>query len=102
MLKNKIILLLFTIIFLISFHPHQPQQKKKYNVLFIAVDDLNDWVGYLHSYPGVKTPNIDRLAKRGMIFTRAYCSAPICNASRASLLTGMRPSTSGVYQNFQP
>jgi len=102
MLRNKIILLLFTIIFLISFHPHQPQQKKKYNVFFIAVDDLNDWVGYLHSYPGVKTPNIDRLAKRGMIFTRAYCSAPICNPSRASLLTGVRPSTSGVYQNFQP
>lgn len=78
------------------------QEKKKYNILFIAVDDLNDWVGCYHSNPNVKTPNIDELAKKGMIFTRAYCSAPICNPSRASLLTGVRPSSSGVYNNAQP
>lgn len=78
------------------------QQKEKYNVLFIAVDDLNDWITPLKGYPGVKTPNIDRLAKKGMSFTRAYCSAPVCNPSRASLLTGVRPSTSGVYHNNQP
>ncbi len=78
------------------------QQKKSYNVLFIAVDDLNDWVAAYGKHPGVKTPNIDRLAKQGMLFTKAYCSAPSCNPSRASLLTGIRPSTSGVYFNDQP
>ncbi len=78
------------------------QKKEKYNVLFIAVDDLNDWISPLKGYPGVRTPNIDRLAKKGMNFTRAYCSAPVCNPSRTSLLTGVRPSTSGVYNNSQP
>lgn len=78
------------------------QQKKPYNVLFIAVDDLNDWAASYGTHPRVKTPNIDRLAKQGMLFTRAYCSAPSCNPSRTSLLTGVRPSTSGVYLNDQP
>lgn len=72
------------------------------NVLFIAVDDLNDWINPLGGYPRVRTPNLDRLAASGMLFTRAYCSAPACNPSRASLLTGVRPSTSGVYDNGQP
>ena len=74
----------------------------KPNVLFIAIDDLNDWVGCLGGHPDVKTPNMDRLAKRGVLFTHAYCSAPACNPSRASLLTGILPSTSGVYHNDQP
>ncbi len=75
----------------------------KMNVLFIAVDDLNDWTTFLGGYPGtVKTPNLDRLARRGVFFTRAYCSAPACNPSRASLLCGVRPSTSGVYHNSNP
>lgn len=72
------------------------------NVLFIAIDDLNDWIGCLGGHPDVKTPHIDRLADRGVLFTRAYCSAPACNPSRASLLTGILPSTSGVYHNDQP
>jgi len=72
------------------------------NVLFIAVDDLNDWIEGLGGYKGVKTPNLDRLTGRGQLFTRAYCSAPACNPSRASLMTGIRPSTSGVYFNPQP
>jgi arylsulfatase A-like enzyme len=72
------------------------------NVLFIAIDDLNDWIGCLGGHPDTKTPNIDRLARRGIVFTRCYCSAPACNPSRASLLTGVRPSTSGVYRNNQP
>jgi arylsulfatase A-like enzyme len=76
--------------------------KKRPNVLFIAVDDLNDWTGFLGGQPGAKTPNLDRLAARGMVFTRAYCSAPACNPSRASLMCGVRPSTSGVYHNNQP
>lgn len=69
------------------------------NVLFIAVDDLRDWVSHLEGHPQAKTPNIDRLAKRGVSFTRAYCSAPLCNTSRVSLLTGIAPSRSGVYGN---
>ncbi len=67
------------------------------NVLFIAVDDLNDWVGPLGGHPQVRTPNMDRLAKRGTTFLNAHCQAPLCNPSRTSLLTGLRPSTTGVY-----
>ena len=69
------------------------------NILFIAVDDLNDWVGHLGGHPQAKTPNIDRLARRGVSFTKAYASAPLCNPSRVSLLTGVFPSSSGVYGN---
>lgn len=72
---------------------------KRPNVLFIAVDDLNDWVGCLGGHPDARTPNIDRLAARGLLFERAYCPAPLCNASRASLLTGFHPSSTGVYRN---
>ncbi len=76
--------------------------KSQPNVLFISIDDLNDWVGCLGGHPDSKTPNIDRLAARGVNFTRAYCAAPVCNPSRASLMTGIRPSTHGVYENQQP
>ena len=69
------------------------------NVLFIAIDDLNDWVGHLGGHPQARTPNIDRLARMGVSFTKAYCSAPLCNPSRVSLLTGIEPSKSGVYGN---
>ncbi|MGQ9822458.1 MAG: sulfatase [Thermogutta sp.] len=72
------------------------------NVLFIAIDDLNDWTGFLGGHPQAKTPNLDALAKESLIFTRAYCSAPACNPSRASMLCGVRPSTSGVYHNDNP
>ena len=71
----------------------------KPNVLFIAVDDLNHWVGYLGRNPQTSTPNIDRLAARGVWFTRSYCAAPVCNPSRAALMSGLRPYTSGVYEN---
>lgn len=67
------------------------------NILFIAVDDLNDWVGPLGGHPAVKTPSIDRLAKRGTTFLNAHCQAPLCNPSRTSLLLGLRPSTTGIY-----
>lgn len=69
------------------------------NVLFIAIDDLNDWVGFMRNHPGVKTPNLDKLAKRGVAFTNAHCAAPACAPSRTALLTGLRPSTSGAYSN---
>lgn len=67
------------------------------NVVMIAIDDLNDWVGCLGGHPQAQTPHIDRLAKRGTLFTNAHCQAPLCNPSRTSLLTGLRPSTTGVY-----
>jgi len=76
-----------------------PAAEKKPNVLFIAIDDLRDWVGYLGHNPQAKTPNIDRLAKMGVSFTRSYCAAPVCNPSRAALMSGLRPFTSGVYDN---
>jgi arylsulfatase A-like enzyme len=74
---------------------------QKPNVLFIAVDDLNHWVGHLGRNPQTKTPNIDRLAKMGVTFTRAYCAAPVCNPSRAALMSGLRPGSTGVYDNGQ-
>ncbi|PAW91522.1 MAG: iduronate-2-sulfatase [Pedosphaera sp. Tous-C6FEB] len=73
----------------------------KPNVLFIAVDDLNHWVGHLGRNPQTRTPNIDRLAKMGVTFTRAYCAAPVCNPSRAALMSGRRPGETGVYDNGQ-
>lgn len=87
---------------LLACAPALAQSPPRPNVLFIAVDDLNDWVGVLGGHPDAKTPNIDRLAARGVLFTRAYCPAPACNPSRAALLTGLRPSTTGVYHNNQP
>ncbi|MDP3071660.1 MAG: sulfatase [Opitutaceae bacterium] len=77
----------------------------KPNVLFIAIDDLRDWVGYFDRNQQAKTPNFDRLAKLTTSFTRAYCASPSCNPSRAALMSGLRPSTSGVYENnidFRP
>lgn len=71
------------------------------NVLFISVDDMNDWVGCLGGYNGVQTPNIDRLAKRGALFANAHCASPLCNPSRTALLTGQRASTTGIYNNDQ-
>ncbi|MFO1094424.1 MAG: sulfatase [Planctomycetaceae bacterium] len=67
------------------------------SVLMIAVDDLNDWVGCLGGHPQAQTPAIDGLAARGVLFANAHCQAPLCNPSRASLLTGLRPSTTGIY-----
>lgn len=69
------------------------------NILFIVADDLNAWIGALGHHPQVKTPNIDRLARRGTLFTKAYCPAPYCNASRMAVFTGMHPSSTGIYQN---
>lgn len=79
-----------------------PLSASKPNVLLIAIDDLNDWVGCLGGHPQTKTPNIDRLAKRGVLFTNAHCQAPICNPSRTSIMYGLRPSNSGIYDNQTP
>ncbi len=67
------------------------------NILFIAVDDLNDWVSPLGGHPQAKTPNFDRLAAMGVTFTNAHCQSVLCNPSRTSVLTGMRPTSTGIY-----
>lgn len=72
------------------------------DVLFIAIDDLNDWTGCLGGHPQASTPHLDRLVARGTLFTNAQCAAPACNPSRAALMSGLRPFTTGVYQNDQP
>jgi arylsulfatase A-like enzyme len=80
--------------------PAQSQSTRP-NVLFLSVDDMNDWVGCLRGYPGVKTPNIDALAKRGVLFSDTHCAAPLCNPSRTALLTGRAPYKTGIYNNDQ-
>ena len=75
------------------------QDETPLDILFIAVDDLNDWVGVLAGHPQARTPHIDRLAARGMTFTNAHSPSPLCNPARTALLTGLRPATSGVYDN---
>ncbi|MEM7396267.1 MAG: sulfatase, partial [Verrucomicrobiota bacterium] len=70
---------------------------EKPNVLFIAIDDQNDWIGALGGHPQIQTPNIDALAERGTVFLNAHCQSPLCNPSRTSLMTGLRPSTTGIY-----
>ncbi len=71
------------------------------NILFIPIDDLNHWVGHLGRNPQTKTPNMDRLAAMGVSFDKAYCAAPACNPSRIALMSGLRPSTTGCYDNSQ-
>lgn len=73
--------------------------KARPNVLFIPVDDLNHWIGHLGRNQQTKTPHLDRLAKMGVTFSNAHCAAPICNPSRTALLSGIRPSTTGIYDN---
>ena len=71
------------------------------NVLFISIDDLNDWITPLGGHPQSRTPNLERLAREGVTFTRNYTASPACNPSRAALLTGLHPYTTGMYSNYQ-
>ncbi|YCM46906.1 sulfatase (plasmid) [Verrucomicrobiaceae bacterium 227] len=71
------------------------------NVLFISVDDLNDWIEPLGGHPQAKTPNFQRLAKQSVTFARNYCPSPGCNPSRSATMTGLHPSTTGMYTNYQ-
>ena len=71
------------------------------NIILVVAEDMGPRLG-AYGDAVAHTPNLDRLAKRATLFTRAYCQAPACNPSRASLMTGILPSTSGVYLNSQP
>ncbi|MGA9639188.1 sulfatase-like hydrolase/transferase, partial [Flavobacterium sp.] len=77
----------------------QAQEKPKPNILFIGVDDLRPELGCYGSDVAI-SPNLDKLASQGILFDKAYCQQAICGPSRASLLTGYRPETSGVYHNY--
>lgn len=72
------------------------------NVLFIAIDDLNDWIGCMQGHPQALTPNIDRLASRGVLFTNAHCAATACNPSRAAVFSGKMPWKTGIWSNTDP
>lgn len=86
-------LIAFSLLFAVSATAERP------NVLFIAVDDLNDYVGCLGGHPDAVTPNIDRFAAENMLFTNAHTAAPVCNPSRAAFLSGVAPHRSGIYHN---
>ena len=73
--------------------------EKQPNILFIAVDDMNDWIGPLGGLDIAKTPNLDRLAAEATTFTNAHCASPACAASRLANMTGVQPSKTGVMQN---
>jgi arylsulfatase A-like enzyme len=89
-MKNFILLFTMTLCLQLS-------AETKKNILLIPVDDLNDWIGVLGGHPQAKTPNMDYLASRGTLFTNAQCQSPVCNPSRASMMTSLYPETSGIY-----
>ncbi len=70
------------------------------HVLFVAIDDLNDYISPLDHHPGIKTPHFDRLARRSVNFANAHCAAPACHPSRVAIMTGVHPSRSGIYRNM--
>lgn len=93
---SRIICLFITVVTISSPLP-AAEAARKPNVVFIAIDDQNDWIGALGGHPLAKTPHLDKLAARGTLFESAHCQAPLCNPSRTSLMLGLRPTTTGVY-----
>lgn len=93
-------LLLPALLLLTALAHAQPRSDEPLDVLLIAVDDLNDWVGYLGGHPQTETPNLDRLAARGMAFMNAQSPSAVCHAVRTAVLTGLSPATSGIYGNM--
>ena len=98
--------IIFLVFYVISFSiqaqsDFKRQEKGTKNVLLIAVDDLNDWTGFLNQHPQAVTPHMDALASRGTSFSNAHCQAPICGPSRASLFTGLYPHRTGIYGQYR-
>ncbi len=94
---NRYLLLLFPLLSSGAATAEAREAAQRPNVVFIAIDDQNDWVGAFGGHPLAKTPNIDRLAARGTALLNAHCQAPLCNPSRTSLMLGLRPTTTGIY-----
>ena len=82
-------------------HVEDEDSIKQPNILFIAIDDMNDWVGVLGGNSQTKTPNIDKLAQRGVLFTNAHATAPACSPCRNAVLYGMQPYHSGLYPFYE-
>ena len=78
-----------------------PEAVTQPNILFISVDDLNDWIEPLGGHPQARTPNLNRLAEQAVTFTNAYTASPACNPSRTAMLTGMHTYRTGMYSNYQ-
>ena len=91
--------MLVLVVILSTLHGHARATERP-NVLFLISDDLNNSLG-CYGHPLVKTPNLDRLAERGVRFERAYCQFPLCGPSRNSMLTGLHPNTTGILRNSQ-
>ena len=102
-MKQTTILFLSVVLFCVAGTTNEArgadQQGGKPNVLFIAIDDLNDWTDILNGNRQAKTPHMDKLASQGMLFTNAHCAAPACGPSRAAIMSGISPATSGNYVN---
>ncbi len=87
------------VVALATFYIGSAQAKpSKPNVLMIAIDDLNDWVGFMGGHPDAKTPHMDALAKRGRNFANAHCAVPVCSSSRVSVMSGLAATTHGSYE----
>ncbi|MGL1886802.1 MAG: sulfatase [Reichenbachiella sp.] len=97
MMKNTWMFILCLLIGIEVIAQNEREIDKKPNILFIAIDDMNDWTGFLGGHPDAITPNMDKLADKGVNFTQAYCSAPGCSPSRNALLYGIEPFNSGLY-----
>ncbi len=93
-MKNKFLLLITLCLTIPTI-----AQDQKPNIIMIAVDDLNDWIGVYGGHPQIKTPNIDKLAQNAMIFRNTSCPGPVCGPSRSAFLSGFMPANTGVYGN---
>jgi arylsulfatase A-like enzyme len=96
MLKKSLFLLPIVLLFNCGIKPTK-QEPKPLNIIFIAIDDMNNWVSCLGGQ--AQTPNIDALAAKGRLFTNAHCAYPACNPSRTAIMTGQRPETTGQFEN---
>ena len=97
-LARWLVLALFIAMPALALPQHEPPRP---NVLMIIVDDMNDWIGAMGGHPDTSTPNMDRLASQGTLFTNAHANAALCGPSRASVMTGLHPTSTGIYGQLE-